>query len=101
MIMVLMDRYCLPEECFSNRLLPGLARSVAILPVFFILYGVLKLLDGKQLTANDPFSSGEYMLKPCPFNGRRQELNQTLMEEMRMLFLCVKLDHNMSTFQLL
>ena len=33
-IMVLMDRYCLPEECFSNRWLPGLARSAAIFPGF-------------------------------------------------------------------
>lgn len=82
--MVLMDRYCLPEECFSNRLLVWQGQW-QFYP-FFILYGVLKLLDGKQLTANDPFSSGEYMLKPCPFNSRRQELNRTLMEEMRMLF---------------
>lgn len=37
-IMVLMDQYCLPEECFSNRWLPGWARSVAILLVFFIHY---------------------------------------------------------------
>lgn len=58
---------------------------MAILLVFFIRYGVLKLLDGKQLTVNDPLSSGEHMLKPCPLNSRRQELNRMLMEGMRML----------------
>lgn len=82
MIMVLMDRYCLPEECFFKQMVAWVGKVGGNFTRLFIRYGVLKFLDGKQLTANDPLSSGAYVLKRCRLNGRRQELNQTLMGEL-------------------
>lgn len=74
-----------PRGMFLKQMVAWVGKVGGNFTRLFIHYGVLKLLDGKQLTANDPLSSGEYMLKSCPLNGRREELNRTLMEGMRML----------------
>ena len=99
-IMVLMDRYCLPEDCFSNRWLPEWARLVAILPVFLpaILSWSSLMESSSQSMIRSPV--GCYMLKPCPLNSRWQELSQTLMLHARMLLTkCVKLNKVMSIFK--
>lgn len=74
-----------PRGMFLKQMVAWLGKVGGNFTCLFIRYGVLKLLDGKRLTANDPLSNGEYMLKPCPLNGRRKELNHTLMKGIRML----------------
>lgn len=65
-----------PRGMFLKQMAAWVGKVGGNFTHLFICYGVLKPLDGKQLTANDPLSSGEYMLKPCPLNGTRQDLNQ-------------------------
>lgn len=61
-----------PTGMFLKQMVARLAKVGGSFTCLFICSGVLKLLDEMHLTANDPLSTGEHTLKPCPLNGRRK-----------------------------
>lgn len=63
-----------PRGMFLKQMVGQVGKVGGNFTCLFIHYDVLKLLDGKQLTVNDPLSSGENMLEYCPLNSKRQEL---------------------------
>lgn len=85
-----------PRAMSLKQMVAWLGKVAGNFTCLFIRYGVLKLLDGEWLTANDLLSSREYMLKPCPLNGRRKELYHILRVH---LSYCVKLDQYTSIFK--
>lgn len=78
-----------PRGPFLKQMAAWLGKVGGNFTCVFICYGVLKLHDRKRLTANDLLSSGEYMLKPCPLNVRKKELNRILIKGMMLLTISV------------